>query len=221
MMWPTLIVDNFFDDPDKIINLSKQLKFKRSQSHKWPGSRSPQLDTVDKEFFHWSTKKIMMLLFPMNVGNLKWRAIQHFQKIPYKTYGKSGWIHKDDASEFTVIIYLSRHRKSGTALYTPKKFFVSAIHSDKKIEFYKNPENVRTGEQWRKKANSHFEKVVDLHSNFNRLILFDGNQWHGADSFGTDKEDRLTLITFFVDVAIETSTGGDPLRYPIPMMRRQ
>jgi len=218
MMWPTLIVDNFFDDPDKIINFSKPLTYKPAENHRWPGTRSPQLDQVDKEFFNWSTKKIMMLLFPMNIGNIKWKALQHFQKIPYKTYGKKGWIHKDDVGEFTAIIYLSHHPKSGTSLYKPKYFSSHPLYVDKKIEFYKNPENSRTGEHWRKKSSSHFEKVVDLHSNFNRLILFDGHQWHGAENHGTEKEDRLTLITFFMDVANE---GGDPLRYPVPMMRRQ
>ena len=52
-MWPTLIVDNFFDDPDKVINFSKQLNYKRSEDHHWPGTRSPQLDKVDKPFFDW------------------------------------------------------------------------------------------------------------------------------------------------------------------------
>jgi len=59
--------------------------------------------------------------------------------------------------------------------------------------------------------------VVYLRSNFNRLVLFDGHQWHGAENFGTEKEDRLTLITFFR----ELGEAGAPLRYPIPMMRRQ
>ena len=69
-----------------------------------------------------------------------------------------------------------------------------------------------------KKANAHFEKIVDLHSSFNRLVLFDGHQWHGAENYGTKKEDRLTLITFFSTIVGE---GGVPIRYPIPMMRRQ
>ena len=218
MMWPTLIVDNFFDDPDKIINFSKQLNYKRSEDHHWPGTRSPQLGKVDKPFFDWSTKKIMMLLFPMNIEQIKWNAIQHFQKIPYKTYGKSGWIHRDYTSEFTVVIYLSHHPKSGTSLYKSQHFASQALYTDKKRKFFKDLKASSSQEQWRKKANASFEKVVDLHSNFNRLVLFDGHQWHGAENYGTQKEDRLTLITFFITVVGE---GGVPIRYPIPMMRRQ
>jgi len=217
MMWPTLIVDNFFDDPHRIINFSKQLKYNRSELSQWPGTRTTQLGKVEKDFFSWSTKKIMMLLFPMNLNQMKWRADQYFQKIPYKTYGKSGWIHCDDTSEFTVIIYLSHHLKSGTGIYKAKHFTSVPPYDDKKEKFFKDLKNYSIAEKWREKSNDKFEKIVDLRSNFNRLVLFDGHQWHGAENYGTEKEDRLTLITFFREI------GGKEvnLRYPIPMMRRQ
>jgi len=214
-MWPTLIVDNFFDDPHKIINFAKQLKYTRTKESQWPGTRTAQLGEVEKDFFTWSTKKILMLLFPLNAGQMRWKADQHFQKIPYKTYGKSGWIHCDESSEFTVIIYLSHHLKSGTGIYKAKHFTSVPLYADKKEKFFKDLK-VSEAEKWRKKSNAKFEKVVDLRSNFNRLVLFDGHQWHGAENYGTEKEDRLTLITFFREV------GGKDLtpRYPIPMMRR-
>ena len=217
MIWPTLIVDNFFDDPHKVINFSKQLKYERAPGHEWPGTRTDHLGKVGKEFFLWSTRKIMMLLFPMNIEQINWKAVQHFQKIPYKTFGKSGWVHLDDKDEFTVIIYLSNHPKSGTGLYKAKQFTSRPLYGDKKTKFFKDLKNYSSTETWRKKANAHFEKVVDLRSNFNRLVLFDGHQWHGAENYGTEKEDRLTLITFFKDVR----GTGVPIRYPIPMMRRQ
>ena len=49
-------------------------------------------------------------------------------------------------------------------------------------------------------------------------MLFDSHQWHGAESYGNDQEDRLTLISFFTGLIGE---NGIPIRYPIPMMRRQ
>ena len=51
MIWPTLIVDNFFDDPHKVINFSKQLKYERAPGHEWPGTRTDHLGKVGKEFF--------------------------------------------------------------------------------------------------------------------------------------------------------------------------
>ena len=218
MMWPTLIVDNFFDDPYKVIDFSKQLKYHRAKNHQWPGTRTGPIGELDKNFFHWSTNKIISLLFPMNIEQIKWKANQQFQRIPYKTYGKSGWIHRDNNIEFTAIIYLSNHPKSGTNIYKPKHFVSEPPHNDKKTKFFKDLQSSSVSEQWRKKANAHFEKIVDLHSNFNRLVLFDGHQWHGTESYGTDKEDRLTLITFFTELVGE---GGVPIRYPVSTMRRQ
>ena len=213
-MWPTLIVDNFFDDPHKIINFSKSFKYEPAEDYQWPGTRTASTSELDKEFFDWSTRKIMTLLFPMNVEQIKWKAIQHFQKVPYQTYGKSDWIHRDSTSEFTVIIYLSNHPQSGTGIYKAKQFVSGALYTDKKGR--KNPYYSST-EKWRKKEKAKFEKVVDLYSNFNRLVLFDGHQWHGAENYGTEKEDRLTLITFFRDIAGK----GVPLHYPVSSMRRE
>ena len=218
MMWPTLIVDNFFDDPQKIINFSKQFKYERAIDGEWPGTRTPPIGEVEKNFLAWSTRKIMTLFFPMNLEQIRWRATQHFQKIPYKTYGEKGWIHRDTESEFTAIIYLSHHTDNGTALYKPKFVFPQDFYTDKKIKFYKDLKDSSLSEKWRKKLNKYFDKVVDLHSNFNRLVLFDGHLWHGAENFGTEKEDRLTLITFFTGIM---GKDGTSLRYPIPMMRRQ
>ena len=67
MMWPTLIVDNFFDDPEKVINFFlNNLAIKRDpQTPLAQETRTASLDKINKEFFDWSTKKIMMLLFPM------------------------------------------------------------------------------------------------------------------------------------------------------------
>ena len=217
-MWPTLIVDNFFDDPQKIINFSKQFKYESAIGGEWPGTRTDRIGKLDPEFFSWCTRKILMLLFPMNVEQIKWKADQHFHRIPYKTYGKKGWIHRDEDSEFTVVIYLSHHTDSGTALYKPKLVVPKDFYNDKKMKFYKDLQDYSDSEKWRKKLNAHFEKVVDLHSSFNRLVLFDGHQWHGAENFGTEKEDRLTLITFFTGIM---GKEGFSLRYPIPMMRRE
>jgi len=221
MIWPTLIVDNFFDDPHKVITFSKQFKYERASDSAWPGTRTAPMGELDRDFFSWSTTKLMKLFFPMNLEQIKWRAIQHFQKIPYKTYGEKGWIHRDEDSEFTAIIYLSKHPTSGTSLYKAKHVAppdMQEVYGNKKIKFYKDLKDRSLSEKWRKKLNAHFEKVVDLHSSFNRLVLFDGHQWHGAENFGNEKEDRLTLITFVKGIM---GKEGVSLQYPIPMMRRE
>jgi len=217
MQWPTLIVDNFFTDPQAVVKLSKTFKYKHDGNHAWPGTRSEPMHKEDNKFFLWSTRKIMALLYPTQIiidGGLNWQATQCFQRIPYQVYGDEGWVHGDHDSEFTSIIYLSDHLNSGTCLYEGKHFHDEPEHTEEKEKFYKDLKDLKRMEKYRNKTNSKFTKKVELFSNFNRLVLFDGHNWHASSNGGTDKSDRLTLVTFFKDIR------GTDIRYPIASMRR-
>ena len=212
MLWPTLIVDNFFADPHAIVELSKTFEYRPASDHAWPGTRSLPTHEGNKDFFLWSTQKIMALLYPME--DLTWTALQHFQRVPYKTYGKEGWVHNDSDYEFTAIIYLSNHPESGTCLYEGKNFNVDAKYKEEKEKFYKELTDRKRMEKYKKLANSKFTKKAELFSNYNRLILFDGHNWHASRNSGKDKSDRLTLVTFFKNINCKD------IRFPIPTMRR-
>jgi hypothetical protein len=214
MKWPTAIVDNFFTDPHSIVKLSNTFKYTTDPEHEWPGTRTPALHKINHNFFEWSTKKIMCVLYPMNVDKLSWSATQYFQRVPYNIYGEEGWIHHDAPHEFTAIIYLSEHPNSGTCLYEGKNFNLNATHAEEKRKFFKELKNRKSMEKARDKANSNFNKIVELYSNFNRLVLFDSYNWHASRNIGNHKTDRLTLVTFFKNIK------GNELLAPIPQMRR-
>ena len=217
MQWPTLMVDNFFSDPQAIVKLSKTLKYVPSPDNTWPGTRSFPLHEVDNKFFLWSTRKIIALLYPSQIVNndsIKWQAGQYFQRVPYDVYGDEGWIHGDTEHEFTAIIYLSDHPQSGTCLYEGKHFNTQPEYLKEKKIFYKDLKDRKRMEKYRDKSNSKFRKKIELFSNFNRLVLFDGGTWHASRNADKSKTDRLTLITFFGSVT------GKGLRYPLTQMRR-
>ena len=214
MLWPTLIVDDFFADPHAVVKLSKTLKYTPAGNGRWPGTRSPPLHEADNDFFLWSTQKIMALLYPMERTGITWDGTQHFQRTPYKTYGDEGWVHSDIEREFTSIIYLSNHSQSGTCLYEGKHFNTLPEYKEEKQRFYRELKDRERMEKYRDKNNSKFRKKVELFSNFNRLVLFDGHHWHAFKNSGADKEDRLTLITFFNNIRCEN------LQFPIAAMRR-
>ena len=44
--------------------------------------------------------------------------------------------------------------------------------------------------------NQHFIETVRFNNVYNRLISFDGQTYHGANNFFTDKEPRLTQVFF-------------------------
>ena len=220
MQWPTLIVDDFFNDPHAVVKLSKTFKYTPDDQQRYPGGRTLPIHEVDNDFFVWSTQKIMALLYPAQIvmpieDGVKWTAFQYFQRVPYNTYGKEGWIHNDAAnSEFTVIIYLSDHPQSGTCLYKGKHFNTTAEYLKEKKRFFKGLKDLNRMEKYRDKCNSKFHKKVELFSNFNRLVLFDGANWHASENVDESESDRLTLITFFTDITCKD------IRYPIPQMRR-
>ena len=217
MQWPTVIVDNFFTNPQGVVKLSKTLKYERAPDHTWPGKRTLPLHQAHNDFFLWSTRKIMALLYPSQIIQekaLKWEACQYFQCVPYNTYGDEGWIHSDIEHEFTAIIYLSDHPQSGTCLYEGKYFNTQPQYLEEKKRFYKDLKDIDRMEKYRNKTNANFRKKAELFSNFNRLVLFDGSTWHASRNADKSKSDRLTLITFFTDITCKD------IRYPIPQMRR-
>jgi len=135
--------------------------------------------------------------------------------VPFNIYGKEGWVHSDVThSEFTAIIYLSDHPQSGTCLYEGKHFNIDAAFLKEKEKFHKDFKDLNRMEKYRDKCNSKFRKKVEFFSNFNRLVLFDGANWHASSNADESESDRLTLITFF------TNVYGKNLHYPITQMRR-
>jgi hypothetical protein len=220
MIWPSICVDNFFDDPTKVKEFAYSLEYKKDEEGKWPGYRTGGMHEVDFKFFNWTTLKIISLLYPMNYRDVSWTAEQTFQRIPGKTFKNKGWVHKDYEEEFTAIIYLSNHKDCGTSLYRPKKFGNKIINEELKREILlnkgtNNKKNLEE-EKYLNENNDQFEKILEFKSIFNRLVIFDSHNFHAAENFYNEdlNEDRLTLITFFKHINIPN------IKYPITEMKR-
>ena len=214
MIWPTVIVDNFFNEPLKILEISKEVKFSNSEA-KYPGVRTECMSLINKEFYNFINYKIIRILYPINHKQIYWKSNQYFQKINGNIYKNEGWIHSDSPAELTAIIYLSNHKNCGTSLYQKKEFFNGTFFQDQKKNMYTNL-NIKQGEKYLKQNNEKFENILNINSRFNRLILFDSNQFHAANKFLENgiEEDRLTLITFFYSIHC------DGIKYPITEMKR-
>lgn len=216
MLWPTICVDNFFEEPEKVKQFSDTLKFNKDPLGKWPGERTMHLHEINKEFFEFVTKKIISILFPMNYRDMRWQAIQMFQKINGNIYKNNGWVHSDSPNELTAIVYLSNHLKCGTSLFKPKKFFYNVINNNFKEEFYKEVNKITAENKYLNENNERFEKIHTIDSRLNRIVIFDSNHFHAAEKFIEENinEDRLTLITFF------TTISGNYNKYPLTEMKR-
>ena len=197
---PTICQDNFFDEPDKIFNLAKQVSYTQTESIS--GFRSTDtLQVIDKDLNKYINNKIVKLAYPSlnfkSLNNVSFTAQTHFQKSNADLH--DGWVHKDEET-LTAIIYLTPEKTSGTSLFSLKKEYIKPdwqIGMEKYKYFkdrdkYSNKDKKRVLET-KLKHNNHFTKNVSFEGKFNRMICFDSKQWHAAEV--CDKE-RLVIISF-------------------------
>jgi len=206
MNYPIICTDNFFKNYDSVIEFSKTLIYKKSDG-KWPGERSDFTFNINKDFFYYSTLKMISILYPNEYSNLSWKASQYFQKSSLEG---SGFIHQD-VEEISAIVYLSNDINSGTNIYRSKKFPINWDINNLKKEIYLNTK-IGKSENFKKlkeKHNDQFELTVSFKSIPNRLVMFDSSEYHGVDNFS---KERLTLITFFENI---TKKDGSKLKTPI------
>lgn len=199
MIYPTIILDNFFNDPIKILKFAKSLEYYQSNDGKWPGERTKQLYEIDKCFFESFGSKILSVLYP----TIKYKSFNcslYFHKIS-KNHINKGWVHTDTDNDFTSIVYLSQHKECGTSIFDSKKISSETLHGQNKKNMYLN-KNFKEEEKYLNENNNQFIETIKINSKFNRLIMFDGAQFHSAQKFVEDsiEEDRLTLVGFFNNI---------------------
>ncbi len=218
MIYPTIIMDDFFTEPEKIKNFSSKLKYFKDKDGKWPGKRSVPVHEIDYNFFNYFHLKILSILYPNDYRKISYTANACFQKISGNRHQNPRWVHEDIGSEITAIVYLSHHKNCGTSLWKKKNFFDSDSTAFEKHSFNKKESYNEEEKNLVNKHNSNFQKILNVDSIYNRIVLFDSNQHHSAENFLDQdiKEDRLTLITFINKVVLNDET----MHYPITECRR-
>lgn len=210
MYFPILCVDNFYKNPDNVREFALSLDFSQSPEGNYPGYRTSALHKIDSTFVHIFCEKVFSLLyenFPKN-----WEMHTFFQKIyPYTEDSdsiiNSGWTHIDIQNDFAGVIYLNKNAdgKCGTSLYKPTEAFdFNSVNSNFNIRnrLYNNNKlsdiDIDEYRMVKTQHESMFEKTVDISNKFNRLILYDGKNWHKESNFHTSSEEdfRLTQVFF-------------------------
>ena len=127
--FPIQIVDNFFDDPDDVVQFANSLKYKKDPKGSFPGKRSDFLHTIDKTFFNTVFAKILALSFDYKFHNISWDNVQlNFQKTTPRDYKNknnlinTGLIHQDGNLPLVGLVYLTKNADldSGTSIFSQK-----------------------------------------------------------------------------------------------------
>ena len=221
MYFPTICVDNFLNNPDRLREYALSLDYYVSgESEKlqdatlpegtWPGKRTKPLHLIYPELFENLSYKIFSCLTDISKNSCEWELAMYFQSIsPNDTHGLTeGWIHQDGTSFYAGLIYLTPNApiESGTSIYAlnnPKSggWFDKVINEKKSYRDQIRNYNENDRELYLqniKNNNSNFTETLKFGNVYNRLIGYDGKLFHSANNYnGHDMQsERLTLVFF-------------------------
>lgn len=199
-MFPTTQINNFFDDPNKILKKAESCTYYKSKDGWWPGERSESLHVIYPNLFNKIISSVLSNFFSQGEQINFQNATGFFHKIkPYKNpLLNKGWIHKDGC-ELAGLIYLNKKftMNTGTGMYIPKQKIDYKDSINQKINLYLND---TYDEKKYVKTMIHMEnqfiKVAEFQNVYNNFVCYNGNNFHRLENFGI--EERLTLV-FFID----------------------
>lgn len=235
--FPTVVIDGFFNNPDKVKEWALSYEFYHNHDPKWPGYRTIDFaESNDPEHIRFTQsvgRKFFSLWWPtthIDPGNsfieLAINGNLVFQKIPNDEYGHLdvGWVHRDWPAMYTIMVYLNDEPSfgSGTSLYSLKEAPSDILQDydggqDAKISMYEkikwNPDNPVTKEEHDRalgECNGRFSKSVSIGSQYNRMIGFEsGHYFHSASNLKTNSgEDRLFMIYFINEIQTPAAPIG-------------
>lgn len=197
---PTIVIDNFYNEPDLWREFALDQEFFKGNRGNWPGLRTDLLHNVNYDLFQIVLKKILFVLKDYGITQVS--ELQTGFQLIDETYGR-GWVHDDDPTfQCAGVIYLNKDAPlgSGTTIYEDSVDF-NGDQYNKMFESDVNnisPEEKEVYAKYRAEQVSKFKKSVVVENVYNRFVLFDSRCWHSADNFfGTEKSDtRLTQVFF-------------------------
>jgi hypothetical protein len=202
MLFPNIIVDNFFDYPDKVREFALAQTYYKDTEHRWPGLRTDPIHEINLSLFHAIMDKIFSLMLDLRVDPAQYNCDLRLQKTDASH--KGGWIHVDGSECVAAfVIYLSPDADvaEGTSLYEIKDpishIATVGMHIDRKKESFADSSLIAETEKYRIEANSQYRETMFVGNVYNRMFLFDGTYPHGVKDFiSSSSNPRLTLIGF-------------------------
>lgn len=222
MLFPTIFVNNFLDNPEDVVEYAKTLEYTNDGDS--PGKRSTPLHIANYHLYNSLNLKILSVLFPSKYKEICYEGTGVFQWVP-SGLRADGWVHSDTMAQLTAIIYLSKDVNAGTEIFVPNTTQVDKtdLATNEKYEYFKNTStlntNIQTNDETyinhKNEFNNRFKKVASFSGEYNSLVAFDSFQYHAAQVNMSGLE-RYTYIMFFDKIYSKT----DQLLYPIPTSRR-
>ena len=206
-MYPITIVDDFFPDPDKIVEYCKTLEFQPDPRGQWPGKRTQTLEVLNPDLNNYICQRILRRwyhTYQMNWGAaLTFQMVEPFHDDQYHIQNH-GWVHVDDDVKFGGIIYLNKNPEpdTGTSIYKEHNGYAWCQPNDNVLQcsFYRGDKV--TDQDYKEsydRFHSQYTETVRVSNVYNRMFCFNNQTPHGMQTFGKNQT-RLTLAFFFHEV---------------------
>jgi len=197
---PTMVFDNFYEDPDVWREFALRQEYFKGERGSWPGLRTKMLHEIDENIFRVTMRKLLMIV--RQYGFTHFDELQTTFQLIDRTYGR-GWVHDDDPKlNIAGLVYLNKDAPlgSGTVIYQDQDDF----NGEQYTELFMNDVLLsdsaerETFAKYRQEQVAHFTKSIEIESVYNRCIIFDPRNWHSAENFFGDNiaDSRLTQVFF-------------------------
>ena len=206
-MIPPSYVDNFYDDPDQIVNTALGLKYYAPHSEQnFAGLRTECISQINYDFFNFSVDRFLYCFFDMQPDTM-WEAAVHFHKNycydqnhPHHPFNL-GWIHKDDDKQFKTlagVIYLNKktYLNSGTSIYNLNGDYNDSFEWGIRSFNRGIPEDEHLYADAHHNHNKQFDIALEFKNRYNRMVAYDGYEYHSQSCLWVPGECRLTQLFF-------------------------
>ena len=120
MNFPITYTQNFFNYPEKILDIAKEIKFEKpNQNESWKGLRSKSIHDTHPELFNYIINKVFSLYYDFNLELVNWNNTHvSFHKMDNIEINNQD-IHTDEDSLIAGVIYLNKNGNinNGTTIY--------------------------------------------------------------------------------------------------------
>ena len=204
-LFPTLVVDDFLDDPDYVCNLAKNAEYNDPGHTNHPGVASKlKIHEIDQKLFDTILQKILGYYWDLN-NPVNYMVDMEFQRIQSNDEGilNKGIIHVDSEMAMAAgLIYLNHDapRDTGTSFYKLKddSYKINQKELLDPIAKYHAGEHVDGIEKICQDHYDMFEETMRVQNQYNRLLFYSGDEWHTATSY--DNQTRYTLRYFISEL---------------------
>lgn len=210
---PVLVVDNFVDQPELLIDWASKLHFEKNSPF-YPGVRArvpaayqqlivSELQDTLRDFFNLPTPPLSFSVCHYSIVTTPPEQLKLLQRIPhFDSVNKDG---------LAAVHYLFKGNMGGTSFYRHRKTGFEAIDESRQLAYFRSLESENDGPNLPKKSDGYingdtclFECIEQQAAVFNRLIIYRRNSLHSGAipldyHFSDDPLNGRLTISSFID----------------------